>query len=88
MLQPSSRAKSSSKAVEVTTEKSALREIKETVSGSGKIYPELEVKISSDVSGEIIKLYCKEGDSVKANQILAIVNPDTYESAVQRARQV
>ena len=73
-------------AVDVTVEEAKERTIREKVSGSGKIFPELEVKISSDVSGEVVKLYIKEGDSVKANQILAVVNPDTYESVVQRAQ--
>lgn len=72
--------------VNVTVEEAKERTIKEKVSGSGKIFPELEVKISSDVSGEIVKLYIKEGDSVRTNQILAVVNPDTYESVVQRAQ--
>ena len=48
----------------VHTEKIEKRTLKETVSGSGKIFPETEVKISSDVSGEIVELYIEEGDSV------------------------
>ena len=80
------KGKSSKKPAIITVEEVKERVIKERVSGSGKIYPELEVKISSDVSGEIVKLFCKEGDSVKVNQVLAIVNPDTYESVVQRTR--
>lgn len=60
------------------------RTIRETVSASGKIFPETEVKISSDVSGEIVELYVKEGDSVVVGQVLAKINPDTYMSAVQR----
>lgn len=80
------KGKSSSKPATVTVEEAKERVIKEKVSGSGKIYPELEIKISSDVSGEIVKLFCKEGDSVRANQVLAIVNPDTYESALQRTK--
>lgn len=79
------KARNSKKGVEITESVVKLRTIKEVVSGSGKIYPEIEVKISSDVSGEIVKLNIKEGDSVKVNQVLAIVNPDTYESIVERA---
>ena len=79
------KGKSSTKGIKITTAESKIRTIKELVSGSGKIYPEIEVKISSDVSGEIVKLLVKEGDSVKLNQVLAIVNPDTYESIVERA---
>ena len=80
------KGKSGKPPLEVYAGKVQLRTINQIVSGSGKIYPETEVKISSDVSGEIIKLKVKEGDSVKANQILAIVNPDTYQSMVERAR--
>jgi len=79
------KGKSSKKGILVRTGKIELRDIKEVVSGSGKIYPETEVKISSDVSGEVVKLNVKEGDSVKMNQVLAVVNPDTYQSVVQRA---
>ena len=80
------KGKSSKKGIKVSTDKVELRDIKEVVSGSGKIYPETEVKISSDVSGEVVKLNVKEGDSVKINQVLAIVNPDTYQSVVERSR--
>jgi len=80
------KGKSSKKGILVSTGKVELRDIKEVVSGSGKIYPETEVKISSDVSGEVVKLNVKEGDSVKMNQVLAIVNPDTYQSVVERAK--
>ncbi|MBL0027265.1 MAG: efflux RND transporter periplasmic adaptor subunit [Saprospiraceae bacterium] len=68
----------------VTIEEATKRTIKETVSASGKIFPETEVKISSDVSGEIVELYVIEGDSVVAGQVLAKINPDSYISAVER----
>lgn len=58
----------------------------ETVSASGKIYPEKEIKISSDVSGEIVELYVKEGDSVKAGQLLLKIDPETYISTVERGK--
>jgi len=70
----------------VTFEKVSERTIKEIVSASGKIFPENEVKISSDVSGEIIALYVKEGDTVKAGQLLAKINPDSYLPSVQRGQ--
>lgn len=60
------------------------KNIVETVSASGKIFPETEVKISSDVSGEIVELYVHEGDSVVIGQVLAKINPDAYISAVER----
>src|SRR4030095_11250412 len=67
------------------TEKIALRDIKEIVSASGKIFPEKEVKISSDVSGEIVELNVEEGDSIKAGQVLARIDPEAYVSAVESA---
>lgn len=78
--------KSKPKGTEVKIEKSELRTIKETVSASGKIFPEREVKISSDVSGEIVDLFVAEGDSVVAGQILAKIDPDSYISAVERGK--
>ncbi|HNG91094.1 MAG TPA: efflux RND transporter periplasmic adaptor subunit, partial [Saprospiraceae bacterium] len=60
------------------------RTIREMVSASGKIFPETEVKISSEVSGEVVELYVKEGDSVRAGQLLAKIRPDQYQSAVEQ----
>ena len=73
------------KGTEVKVEQVERRTIKETVSASGRVFPETEVKISSDVSGEIVELYVAEGDSVRAGQLLAKIDPETYISAVQRA---
>lgn len=78
------KARQKPKGEEVTVEKTERRSIKETVSASGKIFPETEVKISSDVSGEIIELYVKEGDSVTVGQVLAKIKPDEYQSAVEQ----
>ncbi|MBI5914182.1 MAG: efflux RND transporter periplasmic adaptor subunit [Bacteroidetes bacterium] len=69
----------------VEVEKSELRTIRETVEASGKVFPKTEVKISSDVSGEIVELYVQEGDSVTAGQVLARVDPEAYNSQVERA---
>ncbi|MBI1223953.1 MAG: HlyD family efflux transporter periplasmic adaptor subunit [Bacteroidetes bacterium] len=69
----------------VEVEKASLRTIKETVEASGKIFPKTEVKISSDVSGQIVELYVKEGDSVTVGQVLARVDPEAYNSQVDRA---
>ncbi len=80
------KAKSGKQGTEVQTEKSELRTIRETVKASGKVFPKTEVKISSDVSGEIVELYIKEGDSVSAGQILARVDPEAYNSQVERAQ--
>lgn len=60
------------------------RTIQETVAASGKVFPQTEVKISSDVSGEIVALYVEEGDSVVAGQLLAKIDADAYESQVAR----
>ena len=60
----------------VSVEKVALRTITEVVTASGKVYPEVEVKISPDVSGEIVELTVMEGDSVKKGQLLARVYAD------------
>lgn len=61
-------------------------DITERVSATGKIYPEVEVKISPDVSGEIIALNVEEGDSVIKGQLLAKITPDIYNSVVSRAQ--
>lgn len=56
----------------------------ETVSATGKIQPEIEIKISSEVSGEIIELPVKEGQVVKKGQLLVRINPDLYTSGLNR----
>ena len=56
----------------------------ETVSATGKIQPEIEVKISSEVSGEIIALPIKEGQVVKKGDLLVKINPDLYTSGYNR----
>ena len=58
--------------------------IVETVSATGKIQPEVEVKISSEVSGEVIDLPVKEGQQVKKGDLLVKINPDIYVSGVNR----
>jgi len=64
--------------VKVAVETTEARTIIETVNASGKIYPEIEVKMSSDVSGEITELTVAEGDSVRRGQIVARVYADIY----------
>lgn len=64
----------------------ALLDIVETVSATGKIQPEIEVKISSEVSGEIIELPFKEGQQVEKGELLVKVNPDLIQSAVSRSQ--
>ena len=60
----------------VVVEAVELKTITETVNASGKVYPEIEVKISPDISGEIVELTVKEGDSVKRGQLLAKIYAD------------
>jgi HlyD family secretion protein len=71
--------------IKVAAEKAAEKTIIEVVSASGKIYPETEVKISSDVSGEIVDLPVQEGDSVKKGQVLARIYADVYGSVRDKA---
>ena len=71
---------------QVAVEKAQKRSIIETVTASGKIHPETEVKISPEVSGEIILLNVKEGDSVKKGDLLIEINPVIYESLVSQAQ--
>jgi HlyD family secretion protein len=69
-------------ATKVAVEKASRKDITEIVTASGKVYPEVEVKISPDVSGEIVELTVQEGDSVTKGQLLAMVYADIY--ATQR----
>lgn len=68
----------------VTSEKVEKRTITETVSANGKIQPEAEVKISPDVSGEVVDLLVREGDEVKAGDLLAKIDPKIYASNYDR----
>jgi HlyD family secretion protein len=68
----------------IATEKVSRRTIVEVVSANGKIAPEVEVKLSPDVSGEVIELYVKEGELIKAGQLLAKINPEIYISNYDR----
>lgn len=70
--------------IEITADKAVKRTIVELITANGKIQPEVEVKISSDVSGEIVELTVKEGDEVKKDQLLAKIKPDIYISSLQR----
>jgi HlyD family secretion protein len=71
--------------LEVTVAKVERKTIIETVSANGRVQPEKEVKISSDVSGEIRELYVKEGDSVVAGKLMARIDPELYQSALDRS---
>ncbi|AEW03068.1 efflux transporter periplasmic adaptor subunit [Niastella koreensis] len=71
--------------LKVATEKAELRNITETVNASGKVYPEVEVKVSPDISGEIVDLEVKEGDSVRKGQVLAKIYADIYSTQRNQA---
>lgn len=71
--------------LKVAVDKAANKDIIEVVSASGKIFPEIEVKVSSDVSGEITDLTVEEGDSVKKGQVVARIYADIYGSMRDRA---
>lgn len=75
----------SSDSLKVELGKVELRTIVETVSASGKIQPEVEVKLSPEVSGEIIALPVEEGQFVEEGDLLVSINPDLYTAAVGRA---
>ncbi len=76
---------SNDKSIEVETAKANQITIVETVSATGKIQPEIEVKISSQVSGEIIDLPIKEGQVVRKGDLLVKINPDLYTSGLNRS---
>ena len=71
--------------VSVATETVESKTITEFITANGKIQPETEVKISPDVSGEIIQLPVEEGDEVSEGDLLCIIKPDMYISALNRA---
>jgi HlyD family secretion protein len=79
------------KTEKVAIEKASKRTIIETVNASGKVYPEIEVKISPDISGQITELNVEEGDTVKRGQVLARIYADIYalqrEEAASRVNQ-
>lgn len=74
--------------IKVSVEKAANRTIIETVNASGKVYPEVEVKVSPDVSGEIVELTVNEGDSVTKGQVVARIFADILTSQRDQASAV
>jgi HlyD family secretion protein len=71
--------------IKVAVELAEKRNIIETITANGKIQPEKEVKISPDVSGEIVELPVKEGDHVEKGQLLLRIRPDIYISQRDRS---
>src|SRR5213079_2771322 len=72
------------KPIPVTTEKAVRRTILQTVSATGKIQPETEVKISPEVAGEIIELPVEDGKRVKQGDLLVRIKPDSYKALVEQ----
>lgn len=79
-------SRNSGEVIEVRTDTVALRSIVQEISASGKIQPEVEVKISSEVSGEIIALTVKEGDRVRKGQLLVRIRPDLLQTQLEQFR--
>ena len=71
--------------IDVSTEEAQRRTIIETITANGKVRPQTEVKISPDVSGEIVELHVAEGDQVEQGRLLLKIRPDTYISMRDRA---
>ena len=69
----------------VSTEKATVRTITQLVSATGKIYPQTEVKLAPEVSGEIVELPVKDGDAVKKGQLLFRINPEVTKAQVEQA---
>jgi HlyD family secretion protein len=74
--------------IKVSAEKAATRDITEIVTASGKVFPEVEVKVSPDISGEIVELDVQEGDTVKRGQVLAKIYADIYASQADQAAAI
>lgn len=72
--------------ISVTTTQVTKRTITQTVSAIGKIQPELQVKISSQTSGEVIFLGVKEGDTVRKGELLVRIKPDIVEAQLKQAQ--
>lgn len=72
-------------AFKVSVENPGERTIVELVTANGKVQPETEVKISPEVSGEIVEINLEEGDQIKKGRLLLRIKPDTYVSLVERA---
>jgi len=71
-------------ATPVTTEKAVVKTITQVVTATGKVQPEVEVKISPEVGGEIIDIPFKEGAAVKKGDVLVKIKPDYYRALVEQ----
>jgi len=78
------KGKNSEPGLPVTTDKAVIKTITQLVTATGKVQPEIEVKISTEAPGEIIELPLKEGAAVKKGDLLVKIKPDTYQSQVEQ----
>lgn len=78
------KSKSAEKPTMVTTEKAIVKTITHTVTATGKVQPEMEVKISPEVSGELIAIPVVEGQTVKKGDLLVRIKPDFYQAQVEQ----
>lgn len=74
------------KAQEVTTVKARRGRLVQTVPGTGRVYPEVQVNISANVAGEITGIYVEEGDQVKRGNLLVTLDRERYDAAVEQAQ--
>src|SRR5437016_7263649 len=72
------------KPIPVTTEKAVRKTILQTVSATGKVQPELEVKISTEVTGEITELQVTDGMAIKKGDLLVKIKPDSYKALLEQ----
>ncbi len=72
--------------INIATKIVESKTITELITANGKVQPETEVKISPDVSGEVIELNIEEGDEVKKGQLLVVIKPDIYIQSYNRAQ--
>lgn len=78
------KSKAAGQTVAVTTEKSITKTITQIVSATGKVQPEVEVKIAPEVSGEVVQLPFREGAVVKKGDLLLSIKPDVYKAQVEQ----
>src|SRR5688500_19121666 len=77
------KARKGDEAILITTDKAFRTSLTAIVTATGKIQPEVEVKIAPEVSGEIVDLPVKEGQLVKRGQLLLRIKPDSYRAQVE-----
>src|SRR5688500_167197 len=80
------KARKGDEAILITTDKAFRTSLTEIVTATGKIQPEIEVKIAPEVSGEIVELAVKEGQTVQKGQLLMRIKPDTYRAQVESSQ--